>query len=163
MSQQKAKHIQVLGDYNKKSPTQNLLYASAVHAGVYSDPVDYPAPPIDEATFKAAIDALSVKITAALDGGKMAIAERDQQEQLVVQMMRQLGHYVEIACKDDPTTFLKSGFQAKSIATGPKPTLTQFIRSVKPGENSGTMEVILVAVDGAGAYQLRWAPIVNGT
>jgi hypothetical protein len=159
----KAKPIKALGGYYRKSPTQNLAYANAVHSGVYSDPVDYPTPPIDEATFKGGIDMLSVKITAALDGGKKALAERNHQEQVVIKMMRQLAHYVETACKDDMPTFLKSGFQAASSPKAAKQALSQFIRKITPGKNSGQLHIILVAVIGAAAYEIRYAPTVNGT
>src|SRR5439155_6752607 len=80
MSETKTKPIQARGGYNKKSPAENLAYANAVLSGIFTDPADYPTPPIDEATFKGAIDTLSAKITAALDGGKKALAERDHQE-----------------------------------------------------------------------------------
>src|SRR3989442_1556314 len=75
----KAKPIKAVGGYNKKSPTENLASANAVHSGIFTDPADYPTPPIDELTFKGAIDTLSAKITAALDGGKKAIADRNHQ------------------------------------------------------------------------------------
>jgi hypothetical protein len=95
MSQTKPTPIKAIGGYNKKSPTDNLAYANAVHPGIYTDPADYPAPPIDEPTFKGAIDMLSTKITAALDGGKKTIAERNHQEEVVIKMIRQLGYYAE--------------------------------------------------------------------
>src|SRR5581483_9819316 len=74
----KTKYIYVLGGYAKNAPTDNLLRANAVHSGIFIDPTDYPTPPVDEATFKGAIDLFSTKITAALDGGKKAIAERSR-------------------------------------------------------------------------------------
>jgi hypothetical protein len=159
----KTKPIKVLGGYDRKSPTENLAYANSIHSGVFTDPKDYPKPPIDEATFKGAIDALSTKITAALDGGMKAIADRNHEEQVVIKMMRQLGQYVETACKDDMPTFLKSGFQAAATATGAKQSLSQFIRSITPGKNSGSVHVRLVAVAGADAYEIRCTPVVNGT
>ena len=162
MSQTKAKPIKTLGAYNKMSPTDNLAYANAVHSGIFTDPADYPAPPIDEATFKGAIDTLSTRITAALDGGKKAIADRSHQEEVVIKMMRQLGRYAEEACKDDMPTFLKSGFQATSTVTGARQTLSQFIRKITPGKNSGQFHVVPVAADGADAYEIRCVPTVNG-
>src|SRR5438046_384657 len=145
MSQTKAKPIKALGAYNKKSPTDNLAYANAVHSGIFTDPADYPTPPIDEATFKATIDTLYTKITAALDGGKKTIAERNHQEQVVIKMMRQLGRYAEEACKDDMPTFLKSGFQAKSTVTTAKQSLSKTIRKITQGKNSGQVDVAPVA------------------
>jgi Fibronectin type III domain len=106
---------------------------------------------------------LSTRITTALDGGKKAIAERNHQEQVLIKMMRQLGQYVETACKDDINTFLKSGFQAAAVATGPKPSLSQFIRKITQGRNSGQLHIILMAIIGAAAYEIRYAPTVNGT
>jgi hypothetical protein len=62
MSQQtKSKSIKTLAGYDKKSPTDNLAYANSVLSGVFANPVDYPAPPIDEATFEGAIDTLSAR------------------------------------------------------------------------------------------------------
>ena len=163
MSQTKPKPIKALGGYNKKSPAENLAFANAVHSGMFTDPVDFPAPPVDEATFKGAIDTLSTKITAALDGGKKANAERNHQEQVVIKMMRELAHYAEQACKDDLTTFLKSGFHAKSTVSSAKQSLSQYIRKITPGKNSGQFHIVLVSVDGADAYEIRCTPTVNGT
>jgi hypothetical protein len=162
MSQTKPKPIKVLGGYNKKSPTDNLAYANAVHSGIFTDSADYPAPPVDEATFKGAVDTLSTKITAALDGGKKAIADRNHQEQVVIKMMRLLGGYAEQACKDDMPTFLKSGFQAASTVRAGSPPLSKSIRKVTPGKNSGQLHVVPVVVAGATAYEFRCVPTING-
>src|SRR5262249_32270418 len=102
-------------------------------------------------------------ITASLDGGKKAIADRDHQEQVVIKMMRQLSHYAEIACKDDMPTFLKSGFQPKSTARTSQTPLSQFIRKVAGGKALGQLLVILMAVIDATAYEVRVAGTVNGT
>jgi hypothetical protein len=162
MSATKTKPIKAVGNYNKKSPTDNLATANAIHSGIYTDPTDYPAPPIDEVTFKTAIDSLAAKITVAADGSKKAIADRNRQEQALIKMMRQLGQYAEAACKDDMATFLKSGFQAVSTISTPKPPLTQHIRKITQGKNSGQVQITIVAVDGADAYEVRCAPNVNG-
>src|SRR5882724_6006672 len=136
MSQTKPTPIKALGGYEKKSPVENLACANSIHSAIYADPEDYPTPPVQEATYKGAIDTLATKITAALDGGKKAIAERNHQEQVVIKMMRQLAHYAEQACKDDLTTFLKSGFHAKSTVSSAKQSLSQYIRKITPGKNS---------------------------
>jgi hypothetical protein len=164
MSQQtKSKSIKTLAGYDKKSPTDNLAYANSVLSGVFANPVDYPAPPIDEATFEGAIDTLSATITAARDGGKRAIADRNHQEHVVIKMMRQLSHYAETACKDDMPTFLKSGFQAASTGRATTTALSKWIRTITPGRISGQLQMVLVADSGATAYELRWAATVDGT
>ena len=163
MSTTKTKPIKVLGGYTKNSPNQNLAYATAVHSGIYSDPTDYPTPPVDEATYKAAIDTLSTKIAASLDGGKRAIAERNHQVAVVNKMTAELGHYVEGACNNDTLTFLKSGFQPKSTAKAVKSPLSQWIRTITLGKNSGQLHLVLMAIAAAAAYEVRYAPTVNGT
>jgi hypothetical protein len=96
----------------KKSTAKDVLArANAVYEGVFTAKDDYPNPPVDQATLKSQIDGLSGGITAALDGGKRAIAARDYLKEVVIKSLRQLGHYAEENCKDEMQTFLKSGFQ----------------------------------------------------
>jgi hypothetical protein len=61
------------------------------------------------------IAALSAAITAALDGGKKAMAERNHQKNVAMKSLRLLDHYIEANCKDDMQTFPLSGFQALSV------------------------------------------------
>ena len=147
----------------KKAPAEVLAVGNAVQAGIYSDPTDFPTPPVDDATFKGALDGYNLKTTAAQDGSKKAIAERDHQGEIVGKMLRDLAHYVAIACKGDMATFLKSGFEPASTAKVTAQPLSYFIRKIKPGKHSGDFVITLSSVQGAAAYELRWAPTVNGT
>src|SRR5215472_16739667 len=70
----------------------------------------FTTPTVDLPTFKAKIDAYSASVTAALDGGKAAIAARDSLRADVSVMYDQLGHYVEATCKNDMNAFVSSGF-----------------------------------------------------
>ena len=163
MSEVKVQSIKVLGGFYRKSPNESLEYAKAVHAGIFADPIDYPTPPVDEPTYKANIDDLSAKITAALDGGQKAIAARNHQVTVVNKMTAELGHYVESACGNNMPTFLKSGFQPKSTTKVIKPPVSQWIRAVAPGRISGQLYLLLMAVVAAAAYEIRYAVTVNGT
>jgi hypothetical protein len=96
-----------------------LQRANAVLAGIFTATSEYPNPPVDMATFKSSVDTLSSDITAALDGGQKAIAQRNHQLQVVNKLLQQLAHYAEANCKDDMTTFLKSGFEAVSTTKSP--------------------------------------------
>src|SRR5205085_12125175 len=73
--------------------------------------LNFPTPPVDLATLKAALDAFSALIAQALDGGKKVIAEKNKQRMAVIRMLRLLGRYVEVTCKDDMAIFETSGFQ----------------------------------------------------
>jgi hypothetical protein len=147
----------------KKSPAKDVLArANAVHDGVFADKDDYPNPPVDQATLKSQIDALSGGITEALDGGKKAIAAREHLKEVVIKSLRQLGHYAEENCKDDMQTFLKSGFEPASTTRTSTPPLSDAIRKIVSGTISGQMKVSLMAQAAALSYQLRRAPVGPG-
>jgi hypothetical protein len=162
MSKTKTKPIKAILGFNKAAPTVLLARANAVLAGVYVNPSDYANPPIAMADFKVDVDAFSAAITAALDGGKKAVAARSHQSEVVIKALRQLGHYAEANCKDDMPTFLKSGFEAKSTAKSVVQPLSQFIRNIQQGANSGQLLVTLAAVLKASSYDLRWAAVGAG-
>jgi len=148
--------------FTKTAPTELLARGNAVYTGITTNTADYPNPPVDMATLKAALDIYSSTITAALDGGSKAIAERNHQGEVVIKILRQLAHYVEAACKDDMPTFLKSGFQPVVIQRAAAPLLSQFIRKIEQGATSGQLLVTIAAVPGALTYEVRWAPLGAG-
>jgi len=144
------KSIKASVGFRKLSAGDVLARANAVLDGVYTAKDDYPNPPVDQATLKAQIDALSAGITAALDGGKKAVTAREHLKEVVIKSLGQLGHYVEANCKDDLQTFLKSGFQPISAVRTPAAPLSESIRKIVPGKNSGQLEVTLVSHTGNG-------------
>ena len=157
-----AKSIKASVGFRKLSAGDVLARANAILDGVYTAKDDYANPPVDQATLKSQIDALSAGITAALDGGKKAVARRKHLKEVVINSLGQLGHYVGANCKDDMPTFLKSGFQPISTVRTPAAPLSESIRKIAPGKNSGQMEVTLVSQQDALAYQLRWAAVGSG-
>ena len=148
--------------FKKNSAKDVLARVNAVLGGVFADTADYANPPVDQATLKSQADALSASISAALDGGKKAIAERQHQTEIVIKSLRQIGHYVEENCKDNMTIFLKSGYDAVTSTRAPATPLSESIRKIVPGGNSGQMLVTLIAQAAALSYVLRWAPAVPG-
>jgi hypothetical protein len=129
---------------------------------VYDDMLNnaaFTTPPIDMPGFKAAIDAYSAAITAALDGGKTAITALGKARSNVVVMYRSLGHYVETACKGDMPTFVSSGFTAepKPVKTPAQPVSVPSI-SVVQGATSGQGIATLSKVVGAHTYDIRYMP-----
>jgi len=158
----KPKPIKASLGFKKSSAGDVVARANAVFDGVYTAKEDYPAPPIDPATLKTQIDALSAAMTAALDGGKKAIAAREHQKEVVIKSLRRLGHYVEDNCKDDLPIFLKSGFQPITTTRTLLQAVSDAIRKIVPGKNSGHVLVSLVARQDALSYQLRWAPVGPG-
>jgi len=148
--------------FKKLSPRDVLTRANAVLEGVYTAKEDYPHPPVEEAMLKTQVDALSAGITAALDGGKKAVAAREHLKETVMQSLRLLGHYAEENCKNAMPTFLKSGFQPIATVRTPASPLSECIRKIAPGKISGQMELTLVSQEDALSYQVRWAPLGAG-
>jgi hypothetical protein len=130
----------------------------AIHDKMNGNPA-YPNPPVDMPSFKTAIDAYDSAVGKALDGGKNAIAARDRARADVTVMFRLLGHYVEVACKDDMDTFLSSGFVAvtprqKSTA---QPVAVPSISAVDQG-STGQLVVTIKPVAKARNYNIRYGP-----
>src|SRR5690349_1508384 len=105
--------IKALLDFVRTTPPNLLLRANIVYAGL-RDSKDYSELPVDLAELRARIDDLAASISAALGGGKLAIAERNHNAEIVVDRLLQLAHHVEAHCKNDMTTFLASGFEPAS-------------------------------------------------
>lgn len=145
----------------KAVPAVLYTFACSVYNGMNGNAA-YPNPMVDMPTFKTAIDTFNTLLAAALDGGKKVLTERNHQGEVLIQILRQLAHYVESACKDDVTIFSSSGFQAVSKVRTATPPLSQFIRKITEGPNSGVLLVWLLAVAGALSYEVRWAPVATG-
>jgi hypothetical protein len=117
-------------------------------------------PPIKPADLKAQLETYASLIAAAADGSKKAITERKKQRAVVVKMLRQLGHWVEANCNDDPGILQSSGFQQTSTAhTPPQPLAGPPSFKVDNGPNTGHAIVRGKPVSGAASYVVRYAPI----
>ena len=120
-------------------------------------------PPVDLVVFKTDIDTFSALIAEAQDGSKKIRVEKNKQRAVVVRKLRLLGRYVEFACNDDMAIFKSSGFVSALITRTPSQGLSQKIRSIDHGVNSGQIVVQLKAVPKALSYELHYAVAVNGT
>jgi hypothetical protein len=156
-------YIKVLMDFVRTSPGNRFTRANAVYAGLKGNP-KYPNPPFNLMELRAKNDAYLNSITAAIDGGKTAIALRDDLGQGIIEMLRKLAHYVQAACEGDMETFLSSGFLPAPTSRTQTPPLSETIRYIQPGPNSGTMLMSLVAQKDAFSYEIGWCiPRADGT
>ncbi len=152
-----AQLIQASLAFTKLAAAELLAFLNAVYQRIKDNPVFNGNLPFDMGAFKAAIDAYAAAVNDALDGSKKAIAERNRQREAVIKILRQLAHHVEAASKDDLTVFLSSGFGVRpSMRTRTQP-VSEFIRKIDPGDNSGQLLVSISAVPDAYSYQVRWA------
>jgi hypothetical protein len=130
-----------------------------IYEGLLNNPA-YTELPVDVVMFKAAIDTYAASVTAALDGGKAAITARDKRRAEVALLYRQLGYYVEGACKGDLNTIISSGFVPKkpSIRGVAQPVDVPCIASVVQG-SSGQLLVTIKRVKRAATYNIRYVPV----
>jgi hypothetical protein len=162
MAKAKSTRIRVLLDFLKAQDTVVLSRGYAILKGVFDNNSVFNKSPVDAATLKAALDGFSVAINDAQDGGRKAIAERNRLREVVVRILRQIGHYVEGACGDDLTTFLSSGYETVTATkAGPQPLPVPMIKKIDQGK-SGELLVSFPRVAKAYSYQLRYAPMPVG-
>ncbi len=123
------------------------------HAGIYNNPS------VDLATHSAAINDYEQSVIAALDGSKTAAEEKKKRRKTVLQMYALLARYVETNCNEDMATFTLSGFQALQSTRIVAPPVSEAIRKVVQGANSGQINVKLMRNKAARSYEFRWAPV----
>ena len=155
--------LRPLFDFNSKTDAKAVFSrGTAVWTGLKDNPAfTNPSPPVDFAVFKSELDGLSVAIGDAMDGGKKAIADRDQRKEVVITMLRQLAHHVEAYCKDDINILLSSGFAAATTARKAAEPLSESIRRIEPTSISGQLLVTIVSLAAAFSYELRWTQAVK--
>jgi hypothetical protein len=156
MTTTKPTPITISSDYTYLAPEGLVPQATNVYTHV-KDNSTFPNSPVDLTVFKTTIDNLSTWIVYAQDGGKKAIAEKNRLALEVLKMMRQLAHYVLAVAKDDSTIVASSGFTPVPVVRKATEPANEFVRSVKPGKNSGQMEVVPVSSKNAYSYQVRTA------
>jgi hypothetical protein len=130
----------------------NNLYSSAFFAAA----AGVPAPPVDQATLKAANDGLQAAIAASAGGGKQAITAKNHAKDSVVTILDQLATYVSVNSKGDINAFTSSGFTPKSTAKTKTPPVSESIKKIVPAPLTGQMLVYLMKFPGAKSYLLQW-------
>ena len=158
------KPIKAVVSFTRLGPLDLQARNNAVLDGLYTDPAwTALLPPIDKATFKTAADSYSSLVTAALDGGRKAIAARNKQGTVMIKMLKTLAGWAQINCNEDMKTFLASGFQTLTTTPVKATPLTESIRKIEPGPNPGEFKITLKDDPNALAYELQLAQVVaNG-
>jgi len=155
------KTIRVLDGFAKVPDGGVLSRGTVVQTNMTGNP-NFPDPPVNLADLKAAIGRFSALIAEALDRSKKVIAEKTKQREVVIDMLRLLARYVEVTCDGDMAKFQTSGFQPASATKPQTPPLSENVRKIRHGLNSGQVVVQLKAVPEAYSYELRYAPLGSG-
>jgi hypothetical protein len=151
----------VIGFGDKPDPDV-LARGHAVVKGMKGNPL-FPNPPVDLAALEAAVNNYAAAVAEALvDGGKKAVAAKKKQRQIVIPMLKRLGHYVQENCNNDMVTFRSSGFEAASTNKVPPQALDQpTIMKVDHG-NPGELDVIIKPVRKARSYDVKFGAMAGG-
>ena len=157
----KEKQIRPLDGFSKAADADVVSRATLVHTNMTGN-ANFPTPPVDLAALKTATDSLSALMAEALDGGKKVIAEKNKQRTAVIKMLRLLGRYVEVACKDDMAIFKSSGFEPASTTKTTSQPLSEKVRKIEHGANSGQIVVWLRSFPKASSYEIRYGAVGAG-
>jgi hypothetical protein len=161
-TQPKIKLIKPIESFTGLSDGDFAARATAIQTAMTGN-ANFANPPVDLTLFKTAIDLFNTLIAEALDGSKKIKAQKNKQRQLIVHDLKLLGRYVEVTSNGDPSVFQTSGFQAASTTRTSTEPLSETIRKIEHGANSGQIKVSIRAVRGATSYELRYAQAVTGT
>jgi len=162
MSTTKQKPIKALLNFRRMGPEIVVSTSEAIQAHFDKNPNATAPLPVDMATVKSETALLLAKIAAAKDGGKTAIAEKNHQKLVVADLLEQLAHYAEANCKGDLPAFLSFGFTPKASTKKKTPPVSESIRKIEPGKNSGEFKMTFMSFPDAGSYEVQWAPLGAG-
>jgi hypothetical protein len=154
-------HFKALAGFSKLSDLDVVKNGISVQTNLTGNS-KFANAPVDLAVLKTDLDSLTALIAEAADGSKKVIARKNQQREVVIGMLRMLARYVEVVSQSDPAAFQTSGFQLASRTKAQAAPLSEKIRKIDRGPNSGQVLVWLQAVRKAGSYELHYGPAVNG-
>ena len=123
---------------------------------------NFPNPPVDLETLRTDLDNFSALMAESFDGSKKVIAAKNSQRAEIISRLRLLARYVEVTCKNDLSMFVSSGFTMAGTRTVSQ-SLSERIRSITHGANSGDVVFRLSALPGASSYEVRFAPASAGS
>ena len=121
----------------------------------------FPTPPVTQPALQAALADFTAAIAAQAQGGTAATAEKNNQRDALVALLRQLAGYVQENCGNNLATLLSSGFEAVSTNRASVPLDAPAILGIDNG-NSGQLLVKVKPVANAKCYEGRYAAIGTG-
>jgi hypothetical protein len=101
-------------------------------------------------------------LAAQVHGGKAATAEKKNKQEMLMDLLRKLKHYVEDNCGKDPAVLLSSGFQAASTNRTRSPLGNPSITNVDC-TNSTELTLKVTPIARAKCYEVRVAAVNPGS
>jgi hypothetical protein len=160
MAQSQLVHIKASVAFLGLTAQELIVQARKVVDSMPNNPL-YSGATIDAPTLAGAIDGYIASVAEATDS-KKAVAEREKQRMALIRLLRQLAHFVEVACKDDMAAFMTSGFQPVTYTrTVPQQLPPASITKVEQ-RNTGQFLVRVKPLPKARMYQIQYAPVGAG-
>jgi hypothetical protein len=135
--------------------TTSLHVWTNFFASAYFTASGTPAPPVDQAKWKADNDALQAAIAAAATGAKLAITAKNHAKEVVITDVEQTAAFVTANSKGDMIAFESSGFTPVASTKTKTPPVSETIKKIVPSANSGQMDVTLMKFPKASSYEIR--------
>lgn len=143
--------------YSNLNVDSLIAFAKSVHTLLYAK-AEYSAAPVTAATLLTAITELSDAKVAQANGGKVATAVKNNCQENLLDLLRTLAFYVQLACGGDLPLLLGSGFDVVSSnrtqSTLTKPVITR----ITPGM-SGEALITVTPDANAKSFELRVAEV----
>ncbi|MEO5712025.1 MAG: hypothetical protein ABIT37_00915 [Luteolibacter sp.] len=116
--------------FTKLADDTIIAFAKAVHALLFGE-ARYTDPPVTAVEFLADITAMESAKVPQANGGKAATATKNTCRETLVNQLLKLAYYVQLACDNDLTLLLDSGFEPTSsnrtrVALA-KPTIARIV------------------------------------
>ncbi|HRI28705.1 MAG TPA: fibronectin type III domain-containing protein [Chitinophagales bacterium] len=97
-------------------------------------------------------------LAAAIDGGKILTATKNQKRATLIDSLYLLVSYVELTALGDEIKLLSSGFEVYNTEKNPRPLpAVPIILRLSDGDLSGEMKVKVQPVESATGYQARYS------
>ena len=161
MSTTQSKNIKALDGFTGVTDTDVAARGLTVYTALTGNS-KFSNTPVDLNVFKTNLDTYNTLIAESASGTKAVIASKKKQRGIVIQMLRLLARYVEFASNGDMSIFQTSGFRAASTTKVKGQPLSEKIRKIEHGANSGQVIVWVNTVRGALSYEVRYGVSVNG-
>lgn len=125
-------------------------------------PEHFGNPPIVLDQVDADLDELARLNAEALDRARSVLAQRDKQRDIVINDMRILARYAQNAANGDPAILKLSGLDQAYASYKRMPMLSERIRKITQGKNSGELLIYINADEDATFYEIRYGVIADG-
>ncbi len=141
---------------NRNSDAELSNNITVIILAVGNNATIYPTPSPTLAVVQTALDNFQTSVAVAKDGGRSATSAKNNLRRGLVGLVRQLASYVQVACNNDLTSLMLSGFPTHKptrsrIGVLPVPANVTLILGARSGELDASVDPVF----GASTYNWK--------